>query len=123
MATQRRFGRKRRELSEEQKQEIQEAFNLFDTDKDQAIDYHELKVAMRALGFEVKKADVLKVLRDYDRDGSGKIIYEDFLAVSKCLHGRGFCQEWFHIHYVSPSPAALNTRNEPWYCTDCDYYS
>jgi len=36
--------RKRRELSEEQKQEIVEAFNLFDTDKDQAIDYHELKV-------------------------------------------------------------------------------
>ena len=36
--------RKRRELTEEQKQEIKEAFDLFDTDKDQAIDYHELKV-------------------------------------------------------------------------------
>ena len=36
--------RKRRELTEEQKQEILEAFNLFDTDKDQAVDYHELKV-------------------------------------------------------------------------------
>ena len=38
--------RKRRELSEEQKQEIREAFDLFDTDKDQAIDDHELKVAI-----------------------------------------------------------------------------
>ena len=36
--------RKRRELSEEQKQEIKEAFDLFDTDKDRTIDYHELKV-------------------------------------------------------------------------------
>lgn len=36
--------RRRRELSEEQKQEIVEAFNLFDADKDQALDYHELKV-------------------------------------------------------------------------------
>lgn len=36
--------KKRRELSEEQKQEIREAFDLFDTDKDKAIDYHELKV-------------------------------------------------------------------------------
>ena len=36
--------RGRRELSEEQKQEIREAFELFDTDKDSAIDYHELKV-------------------------------------------------------------------------------
>ena len=36
--------RKKRELAEEQKQEIKEAFDLFDTDKDRAIDYHELKV-------------------------------------------------------------------------------
>lgn len=36
--------KKRRELSEEQKQEITEAFNLFDTDKDKALDYHQLKV-------------------------------------------------------------------------------
>lgn len=35
---------RRKELSEEQKQEIRDAFELFDTDKDQAIDYHELKV-------------------------------------------------------------------------------
>ncbi|XP_071826510.1 centrin-3 [Apostichopus japonicus] len=73
--------KKRRELTEEQKQEIKEAFDLFDTDKDSAIDYHELKVAMRALGFEVKKADVLKVMRDYDREETGKITFEDFKEV------------------------------------------
>ncbi len=37
--------RRRRELTEEQKQEIKESFELFDTDKDGAIDYHELKVS------------------------------------------------------------------------------
>ncbi|XP_064617475.1 centrin-3-like [Liolophura sinensis] len=73
--------RKKRELPDEQKQEIKEAFDLFDTDKDKLIDYHELKVAMRALGFDVKKADVLKVLKDYDRDGIGKISFEDFNEV------------------------------------------
>ncbi|XP_077998106.1 centrin-3 [Glandiceps talaboti] len=73
--------KRRRELTEEQKQEIKEAFDLFDTDKDRAIDYHELKVAMRSLGFDVKKADVLKVLRDYDRESSGKISFEDFNEV------------------------------------------
>ena len=36
--------RKRRELTLEQKQEIKEAFELFDTDKDKKINYHELKV-------------------------------------------------------------------------------
>ena len=38
---------------------------------------------MRALGFDVKKADVLKVLRDYDKDNSGKIFFDDFNEVSK----------------------------------------
>ncbi|KAM6987066.1 centrin-3 [Aplochiton taeniatus] len=73
--------KKRRELTEEQKNEIKEAFELFDTDKDKEIDYHELKVAMRALGFEVKKVDVLKILKDYDRQGSGKITFDDFNEV------------------------------------------
>ena len=40
---------------------------------------------MRALGFDVKKADVLKVLKDYDRDGTGKISFQDFTEVSKSL--------------------------------------
>lgn len=73
--------KKRRELTDEQKDEIKEAFELFDTDKDKEIDYHELKVAMRALGFEVKKVDVLKILKDYDREGTGKITFEDFREV------------------------------------------
>ncbi|XP_029940731.1 centrin-3 [Salarias fasciatus] len=73
--------KKRKELTEEQKHEIKEAFELFDTDKDKEIDYHELKVAMRALGFEVKKVDVLKILKDYDREGNGKITFEDFSEV------------------------------------------
>ncbi len=36
----------RAELTEEQKQEIKEAFDLFDTDKSGSIDYHELKVCV-----------------------------------------------------------------------------
>jgi len=81
-AYEKKGAKRRRELTEEQKQEIKEAFELFDTDKDNAIDYHELKVAMRALGFDVKKADVLKILRDYDRDSTGKIQFEDFKEVT-----------------------------------------
>ena len=44
----------RNELTEEQKQEIKEAFDLFDTEGRNEIDAKELKVAMRALGFEPK---------------------------------------------------------------------
>ncbi len=73
--------RQRQELSEEQKQEIKEAFDLFDTDKTGTIDYHELKVAMRALGFDVKKQEVLNLMKEYDREGAGQIEYHDFLEI------------------------------------------
>ena len=40
---------------------------------------------MRALGFEVKKADVLKVMKDYDKEATGKITFDDFYEVSKYI--------------------------------------
>lgn len=58
-----RAGTKRRfELSDEQRQEIREAFELFDSDKNGLIDAHEMKVAMRALGFDVRKEEVLRMM-------------------------------------------------------------
>ena len=72
----------RPELSEEQRQEIKEAFELFDTDKDRCLDYHELKVAMRALGFDLKKAEVLKILKEYDKTGRNLMEYDDFVKIS-----------------------------------------
>lgn len=38
---------------------------LFDLDKDQKIDYHELKVAMKALGFDLPKAEILQILQTH----------------------------------------------------------
>lgn len=136
------------ELSEEQKQEIREAFDLFDTDGSGAsreaawrpaspcralcavyraasgvscsahkplctprcfgfsfaqlrpllspcaplhacgptsrpgtIDAKELKVAMRALGFEPKKEEIKKMIADIDKDGSGTIDFDEFLTM------------------------------------------
>merc|ERR1712022_43898 len=61
------------------KQEIKEAFDLFDTDGSGNIDAKELKVAMRALGFEPKKEEIQKMISDVDDDGSGTIEYEEIL--------------------------------------------
>ena len=36
---------------------------------------------MKALGFDVKKAEVLKLLKDYDRDGSGNMYWDDFYDI------------------------------------------
>jgi len=73
--------RTRHDISEEQKEEIKEAFDLFDSEKTGKIDYHELKVAMRALGFDVKKADVLELMRTYDRHQTGYIGYDEFREI------------------------------------------
>jgi len=71
----------RNELSEEQKQEIKEAFDLFDSEGAGAIDAKELKVAMRALGFEPKKEEIRKILQDLDKAGDGMIRFEEFFDI------------------------------------------
>ncbi|KAK4545845.1 hypothetical protein LTR36_002409 [Oleoguttula mirabilis] len=52
-------------LSEEQREEVNEAFSLFDLDKDAHIDYHELKVALKALGFDLPKTEILHILQTH----------------------------------------------------------
>ena len=69
----------RTEVTEEQKQEIKEAFDLFDTDGSGSRDAKELKVAMRALGFEPKKEEVRRMIAEVDKDGSGTIEFPEFL--------------------------------------------
>merc|ERR1712227_657233 len=71
----------RTDLTEEQKQEIREAFDLFDTDGSGAIDAKELKVAMRALGFEPKKEEIRKMISDVDKDADGTIDYDEFMMM------------------------------------------
>eukprot|EP01066_Platyproteum_vivax_P008990 Platyproteum_vivax@DN390_c0_g1_i1.p1 len=72
---------RRTELTEEQKQEIKEAFNLFDADGNGTISTKELKVAMRALGFEPKKEEIKKMISEVDKDGNEMIQYSEFLEL------------------------------------------
>ena len=37
---------------------------------------------MRALGFDVKKNEVLQLMREYDRDEKGRLEYPDFVEIS-----------------------------------------
>merc|ERR1739848_260855 len=72
---------KRGGLTEEQMDEVREAFNLFDNDQSGAIDVRELKAAMRALGFEVKNEELKKMVSDGDNDGNGTIEFAEFLQM------------------------------------------
>lgn len=67
------------ELTQEQKADVKEAFDLFDPDGSGKIATKELKVAIRALGFEPTKEELRKLVTDVDPDGLGKLSYEEFL--------------------------------------------
>lgn len=54
-------------LSEEEVEEIREAFNLFDTDGSGTIDPKELKAAMQSLGFEAKNQTIYQMISDIDQ--------------------------------------------------------
>eukprot|EP00919_Chromeraceae_sp_WS-2016_P008049 GHVR01019022.1.p1 GENE.GHVR01019022.1~~GHVR01019022.1.p1 ORF type:complete len:140 (+),score=42.20 GHVR01019022.1:209-628(+) len=46
-----------------------------------AIDARELKAAMRALGFDVKKEDVRKMLQEIGKDSTAPVTYENFVDI------------------------------------------
>ena len=68
-------------LTQEQVDEIHEAFKLFDKDGSNNIDTEELKDAMRALGFVYDKKKVKELMEQADKDGSGQIDKEEFVAI------------------------------------------
>ncbi|XP_036346959.1 caltractin-like [Rhagoletis pomonella] len=69
------------ELSEGQKADIKEAFDLFDTECTGFIEVKELKVVLRALGFQPKKEEIKRMIVEIDKDGTGRISFNDFLQL------------------------------------------
>ncbi len=69
-------------LDEEAMEEIKEAFNLFDTEGKGNIDVRELKAAFRALGFQVKKAEIRTMFTDMEKDlSSATVTYDEFVEM------------------------------------------
>lgn len=61
--------------------EIKQAFDLFDTAGSGTIEAKELKVALRALGFEPNKEEIKKLISEVAKDDSGKIDFHEFLDI------------------------------------------
>ena len=84
----------KQELTQAQKDEIREAFELFDTNGSGVIEVKELRVALQALGFEPENNDIKKLIsdintsnsnrdkdKDKDKDGMVRIDFDDFLDI------------------------------------------
>ena len=69
-----KFYRRKKELTEDQLNEIQDSFDLFT--KEGTIDSEELLVVMRALGCEPKKEDIKKLVGEVDKEGTGQVDFD-----------------------------------------------
>lgn len=75
-------------LTDEEIEEIKEAFSLFDTDGSGTIDPKELKAAMHSLGFEKKSPTVYEMISELE-ERKQEITFDDFLdAISNKLGNR-----------------------------------
>ena len=66
-------------LTEDEIEEIKEAFDLFDTDGSGSIDPRELRAAMQSLGFEAKNQTIYQMITDLDKNKNNNIDFEEFL--------------------------------------------
>ena len=67
----------KQELTEPQQAEVKEAFDLFDTNGSGIIEVKELKVALRALGFEPQKEEIKTLISDLNNNNKGRDIERD----------------------------------------------
>ncbi|CAA0839287.1 Probable calcium-binding protein CML20 [Striga hermonthica] len=81
-------------LTQQKRQEIKEAFELFDTDGSGTIDAKELNVAMRCVYFYMfiyylKKyiEEITRMIAEVDKDGSGAIDFDEFCHMMTAKFG------------------------------------
>jgi centrin-1 len=78
--------------------ELREAFGLFDSDNKGALDARELKAAIRAMGFDVKKDQVRKMMQDIGREPNQLISQPDFFEIMRDkMHEKGSREEIMKI--------------------------
>lgn len=69
------------QVDEETLSELKEAFELFDTGRNNSIDARELKAAMRAFGIEARKDDVRNSMKSIGKDINETLVFEEFVKI------------------------------------------
>lgn len=65
-------------LSEDQLDELKEAFAIYDINKDGVITTRELGTVMRQLGQNPTEAEILQMIKELDKDSDGTISFNEF---------------------------------------------
>ncbi len=67
------------QFSEEQLNELKEAFQVFDKDGSESITNKELGSVMRSLGQNLTEKEIRDIIKEVDEDGNGTIEFTEFL--------------------------------------------
>lgn len=68
-------------LSDEQLDELREAFSIYDINKDGAITTRELGTVLRQLGHNPTEAELLEMIKELDKNNSGTISFNEFVGL------------------------------------------
>lgn len=79
----------RKMKNSDSKQEVLEAFKVFDKDGSGKISAEELRQVMTSLGEKLTDKEVDEMMKEADTNGDGEIDYEEF--ISKFVYPTGFC--------------------------------
>ena len=69
------------EVPQDRRKEYQEAFEMFDVNKDGTISKKELEFILRSLNEDPDEDEINQLLEDVDVDGNGEIDFEEFVAL------------------------------------------
>lgn len=68
-------------LTDDQMDELKEAFAVYDTNRDGIITTRELGTVMRQLGQNPTEAEILEMIKQVDKDRSGTISFSEFVVL------------------------------------------
>ena len=68
-------------LTQDEIEELRQAFDLFDTDDSGTIDPKELRAAMQSLGFDTKNQTIYQMIQDIDKNCDGEVDFDEFLEL------------------------------------------
>ena len=69
------------DVPQDRRKEYQEAFEMFDVNKDGSISKKELENILRSLNEDPEEEEIQQLLDEVDVDGNGEIDFEEFVAL------------------------------------------
>jgi len=68
-------------LSEKEREQLRQAFNLFDKNGSGTISSQEIRVALTALGFSMTNEEIQSLILKYDHEKYGEISFDEFTEI------------------------------------------